>query len=101
MAIDLTTETLVPLNKARFPLPTQPGPQTLWRWSGKGVRIPGTDQRAILETVKLGGARMTTQEAVLRFIQAANPQSVPVVTEAQRRGQHEAATSCLRAAGVL
>jgi hypothetical protein len=99
--IDLKSETLAPLNEVRFPLPKQPGPQTRWRFSSKGVRIPGTDQRVILETVKLGGARMTTQEAVLRFIAAANPAAVPVITEAQRRGQHEAATACLRAAGVI
>ena len=102
MAIDLQTEKLEPLNKIEFPLPKQPSPQTRWRYRLKGVRIPGTDQRAHLETAKLGATVMTSREAVLRFISAANPSAVaPTFTDAQRHGQHEAATRCLEAAGVL
>lgn len=102
MAIDLKTETLEPLNEIHFPLPKQPSPQTRWRYRLKGIRIAGTSDRARLETVKFGGVVMTTKEAVLRLISAANPTaSTPTFTDAQRHGQHEAATRCLEAAGVI
>ena len=100
--IDLTTEDLEPLNEIQFPGTKQPGPQTRWRLAMKGKLIPGTDQRVVLETVKICSTRMTSVEAIHRFIRATNPcAAAPGMTESQRRGQHEAATACLEAAGVI
>jgi hypothetical protein len=59
--IDLQTETLVPLTQAGARLPHRPHGSTLRRWAYRGVA------GVVLETVKLGGRRFTSAEALRRF----------------------------------
>lgn len=64
--LDLRQETLITFEEAAqlLPVDTQPNVSTWWRWARQGIR------GRLLETVKVGGRRYTTQEAVLRFVEA-------------------------------
>src|SRR4051812_3681693 len=70
MAIDLSSETLLPL--AAVPERLPPGRSgkplsfsAVWRWALKGIKTP---QGIIkLETVKLGGRLLTSEQALQRF----------------------------------
>jgi hypothetical protein len=66
MAIDLQTEKLVTFNDAtRFlPLGMRPAYCTWWRWFRHGVA------GVRLETVRISGRRLTSAEAVERFLAA-------------------------------
>ncbi len=70
----LVSEQIIRLNDVADWLPRRaPGRKvsqvTLWRWATKGVR--GVDGRRVrLETIKLGGRRYTSVEAVERFAAA-------------------------------
>jgi len=69
--IDLKTEKLVPINQIRDRLPSaQKGKRvslvSLYRWRKKG-----------LETVKIGGTRYTSIEAVARFAEHGKKPSPP------------------------
>lgn len=66
--IDRTTETLILLSKAALIInPTSPPHvATVWRWTGHGV------SGITLESIKLGGSRYTSREAIERFIQRLN-----------------------------
>ncbi len=59
--IDIQTERLVTLAEATRILPGRPSISTLWRWRHKGVG----GRR--LETVRIGGKRFTSREAIARF----------------------------------
>ena len=67
----LRSEKLTRLSDAAdlFPGP-HPSRQLLCRWQSKGVST-GT-QRITLETIKIGGLRYTSAEAVERFLDAIN-----------------------------
>ena len=64
--LDPVNETLVTLVKAN--IPGDPHVATRWRWANKGVGRP----RVRLESVRIGGVRYTSVEAVNRFIQRLN-----------------------------
>jgi hypothetical protein len=102
--IDFEHETLIPLHAApRHQLLRQgrrPGRPvhrgTLERWRTRG-------RRGIkLETFLLGGIRMTTEEAILRFIERmSDPAATPdAITPSQMRKAHDAAERELSAAGL-
>lgn len=65
--IDLASEHLIPLTDAPKHLPTRHGRKihraTVFRWALKGL------QGDHLETIKVGGARYTSVEALMRFVQ--------------------------------
>lgn len=66
--IDVSSERLISFNQAASFLPVgrRPSAATWWRWSTKGVR------GVRLETLLIGGRRMTSREALLRFVAASN-----------------------------
>jgi hypothetical protein len=66
--IDPDSEDLVLLTRAK--IPRNPHTATRWRWAFAGVH--GPDGPVRLETLKLGGQRYTTPQAVQRFIRACN-----------------------------
>lgn len=77
-------ETLLTLAQAakRFPSDSRTGhldPATLWRWATRGVRLPD-GRRLKLETFKLAGRFLTSEQAIERFVRAQNdePPASPV-----------------------
>lgn len=72
-------------------------PATTWRWTIKGVR------GVKLESLAVGGRRVTSAEAFERFIAATNPSTVAtpkVATPHQRQKAIEAAERELSEAGI-
>lgn len=70
---------------------------TVWRWGTKGVR------GVKLETIVIGGRRVTTQEAFERFVAATNPEATatpPAPTPHERRKAIAAAERELAKAGI-
>ncbi len=63
MAIDINSETLIPLSEAPAEIPGRPSLCTLWRWRLKGVK------GRKLESLALGGKIFTSREAIKRFVQ--------------------------------
>jgi hypothetical protein len=59
-------EQLITMAEAARVTPGRPHLSTLWRWATSGFR----GQR--LETVTVGGKRLTSKEAVMRFADATN-----------------------------
>jgi hypothetical protein len=64
MAIDVTTEKLLPLGEACRLLPSAPSPATLWRWRTIGVH------GVKLECLRAGRTWVTSGAAVARFLAA-------------------------------
>lgn len=62
--IDLFNERLLTLRQAAEALPGRPDISTVWRWCLHGVG----PQRRRLETIKRGGRRFTSLEALERFV---------------------------------
>jgi len=52
---------------------------TIWRWVTQGRAGPGGGRRVKLETVRLGGRTVTTEEAVRRFLTALNPDQAEAI----------------------
>ena len=61
---EITSESLISLKEACASLPGRPHISTIWRWIQRGI------DGIRLETVKVGGKRFTSAEALERFIQA-------------------------------
>ncbi|MEJ7590355.1 MAG: DUF1580 domain-containing protein [Planctomycetaceae bacterium] len=98
MAIDFEAETIITLGEAcrAFP-PNGISDATMARWIQKGVK------GVKLETLLIGGRRVTSKEAICRFIAAQNPDESPApaaISPAQRRRQSEAARQALQEAGI-
>lgn len=70
---DRFSEEFITLSQASRLCPTRPSTSTVWRWVLNGVG----GRR--LESWKVGGRRVTTKEALLRFIEGGHPrhQHVP------------------------
>lgn len=98
--VDLLSETTVTLTEASKRLPNRPHTSTIWRWYKTGIR----GRR--LETVVVGGRRLTSLEALSRFAGAltADRDGVPATpsprTSRQRRAAIAAAERQLDAAGI-
>jgi len=80
MAIDPNTETLRPLAEAAARLPALRGGRpvhttTVWRWATRGVRGRG-GQTVKLETLKVGGTCVTSDEALVRYFLALSTEQV-------------------------
>ena len=97
MTINVENENLITLMQASrlFP-PDGKSPATMARWIQRGVR------GVKLATIVIGGRRLTSQEAVRRFIAAQNVDEspAPTITPAQRTRQAKAAQTELSKAGI-
>ena len=98
MSIDFDSENIITLAEAcrRVP-PDGVSTATMARWIQRGVR------GARLETIVIGGRRLTSCEALSRFIAAQNADDAPAtrtITASQRRRQSEAARTELERIGV-
>ncbi len=62
--IDFRKETIVSMSEAARRMPGRPNVSTLWRWRKKGIN------GVKLETIKCGSKRLTSLEAVQRFVTA-------------------------------
>jgi hypothetical protein len=76
LAIDLDEELALPVAAAARWLPAVRGtkhvhPRTIARWANEGL-ISAAGTRVVLETFFLGGTRVTTKEAVKRFLARLN-----------------------------
>jgi len=107
--INLSTEKLLSFAQAAKALPGHRGdgpcnPSTLWRWSKTGCRA--ADGRMVrLETVKLGGRSLTSEEALQRFAERLTgeqitPDELPIRTPSKRQAASERAAKKLEAAGI-
>ena len=104
MGIDIQTETVIGIGAGcrEFP-PNGVADATMGRFIQKGVKIKALGIFVKLETIKIGGRRYTSKEAIARFIAAQNADDVPAapgITPAQRRRQSEAARLALQEAGL-
>lgn len=94
----MLNETLLPFGKpaAYWPVRPVPAMSALHRWRLTGIKgVNG--QMVKLETVKIGGRRFTSKEAVLRFIWNQNEPAAPQTTTKRRASSEDV----LRAMGVL
>jgi len=96
MAIDYENEELLTVTQAAKQMPTRPAVRTVWRWMQEGCW--GTK----LESVLIGGRRLTSREAIRRFITATSESIEAKKPEmsARRRQAIERAERELREAGV-
>lgn len=98
MAIDFQNETLCTITEAAKLFPGRPHVATIWRYVHTGVR------GLRLETIKVGGKRFTSHEAVERFIErvtaAADGREIPVRTAKQRARDIARAEAELAAYGI-
>lgn len=95
--IDVRVEQLITFNKAAEFLPEgrRPDYSTWWRWYRRGWR------GIRLETVRFGNRRLTSVEAVLRFIAATTALDEPVMKPAATLQATSDSTDFLRRAGIL
>ncbi len=98
MSIDFDSENIITLAEAcrRVP-PDGVSTATMARWIQRGVR------GARLETIVIGGRRLTSIESLSRFFAAQNADdapAAPVITPAQRLRQSESARTELEKMGV-
>ena len=75
--VHLLSETVIPLKKINDHLPLPIGPHVIQRWMREGVR------GAQLETAVFGKIRVTSKEAIQRFLHALN--SKPETAQSQAR----------------
>lgn len=97
--IDVATEHLLPLSAAAREMPGGAvSVSTVHRWTNSGIR------GVRLETVLRGGVRMTSHQALVKFIQAttaaADGQPMASRTPAQRRREIDRAERELIAEGL-
>lgn len=101
--IDTTKEQPIPFSVAAREVPNRNGGRgvsvpTTWRWAMRGIR------GIRLESIMVGGVRMTTAEALQRFYAAttaaADGVPLPTRTPAARAREIAAAEAELSAAGI-
>src|SRR5687768_13872166 len=100
--INMRTENLIAWPKVnRHPLLRARGgkclhPTTVERWRSRGLR------GVVLESIKIGGARFTSEEAIVRFVERLSDSSLGA--DAPRPSDiahaHEQAEGALAAAGI-
>lgn len=104
MGIDYETETIITLGEAcrAFP-PSGVSDATMARWIQRGIKVKSLGSFVKLETLVIGGRRLTSREAIARFIAAQNADDVPAapaISPTQRRRQAQAAQRALQEAGL-
>jgi hypothetical protein len=77
--LDYSSEHVIPVNDVPKHVPGRPSLRTVWRWTEKGAR------GAKLETLLVGGRRVTSLEAIRRFLTAINSPKTPSVSQSARR----------------
>lgn len=79
MPIDINKERVLSLHEAieQWPAGPRPSMAALNRWRVKGVKSTSGD-RVKLETIRIGGKRVTSLEAISRFIEAQNRKPLAV-----------------------
>jgi hypothetical protein len=94
--IDVTTEELIPFQRASGKIPGNPHISTIHRWRLRGVR------GARLESVLVGNTRYTSIQAISRFVAALNAgeSANSEVTPGQRERQSQAARLELEKLGI-
>ena len=101
--IDPDVEEIITLSRAARDVPPfGVSPATFARWLQRGVRISGSDERVKPATIRIGGRRLTSVEAMRDFFAAQNAAETPApqFTTSQRRRQSEAANRACEAAGL-
>jgi len=63
MSIDIHSDSLLTISQAAKSLPTRPNVSTVWRWIQRGVR------GVTLDSVVIGGRRLTSKEALQSFVE--------------------------------
>ena len=71
MSPALRSEKLIHISHAPRLFPGRPSLHSVWRWCTKGVQGPH-GARITLESIKVGHSRLTSREAVERFLTACN-----------------------------
>lgn len=98
--IDIEHEHLLTIKQITEKVPSRPHPGTIWRWYKKGLR-----GGIKLETILIGGRRMTSREALQRFAQRTTTQAdgvpPPSRTAKQRQRAKDEADKVLKKAGIL
>ncbi len=97
MAIDVDTEDMLTLGEACRAIPPKGiSPATMARWIQRGVR------GSRLETVLIGGRRLTSRESLARFYAEQNRSETPTpaISPSQRRTMAESANRVLQEAGI-
>jgi len=97
--IDLEHDELLTLGQACRLLPRKPSPPTLWRWRVKGVKING--QCIKLEAVRCGGVWVTTQAAMVDFIERQTTAATPATDDQPDETRSPATERRLAAAGLV
>lgn len=65
---ELLAERVITLRQACDMLPGNPAFSTVYRWATRGLRHRNSDVRLKLETVCIGKQRLTSVQAVTRFL---------------------------------
>jgi len=71
MSSALRSERLIHVSHAPRHFPGRPSLHSVWRWCTKGVKHQ-TGERILLESFKVGHSRLTSREAIERFLAACN-----------------------------
>jgi hypothetical protein len=95
MPIDIHKEQLLTLEQAARCFPGRVAPSTLWRWYRKGVR------GIRLDTVVVGGKRLTSTQALERFAEASTAASAAAAAGTTSPERDPSTTRQLKAAGLL
>ena len=101
--IDPDVEEVIMLSRAARDVPPNGvSPATFARWLQRGVRIHGSDERVRPATIRIGGRRMTSVEAMREFFAAQNEADSPApsITPSQRKRQSETAREELAKIGI-
>ena len=101
--IDRDVETIIAISQAARDVPPNGvATNTFARWLQRGVRIHGSDERVRPATIRMGGRRMTSVEAMREFFAAQNEADSPApgLTQNQRQRQSEAARRELEKLGI-
>ena len=69
MSIDIHSDSLLTISQAAKSLPTRPNVSTVWRWIQRGVR------GVKLDSVVVGGRRLTSKEALQSFVERSTANS--------------------------
>lgn len=99
--IDITKEKLIRLEDVRDYIPSSRkgkklGKAVIFRWAGRGIR------GIVLETIRCGGARITSAEAIQRFVEAQNqtPHHASAVDSRKAVGRAQKASAELSKLGI-
>lgn len=99
--IDIVKEKLIRIEDVRDYLPSSRrgkklGKAVNFRWAGRGVR------GVVLETIRCGGSRLTSVEAIQRFVEAQNqsPRTTPNADARKVAARAQQATAALSKLGV-